>query len=128
MLTCKVCEYKEKLNYGNRQLNEACTVVKEKFGSVLNVVSEVTGVNKNEEHSQGLNILMDMVKANGPETNTQERSKLLTLVPDILTVKCIKKFFETSNAMVQKSKEVETHRGLLEDVPEKKQNCARVFL
>ena len=63
----KCVSERDKLNYGKRKLDEVCTAVKEKFGSVLNVASENIVVNKNEEHccqkTQDLDRLMDMVKA-----------------------------------------------------------------
>ena len=112
----------DRVSYGKRKLDQVCTVVKDRFSSVLNIEDDSQKENvvccmKAED----LDRLMFLIKEKITSAKTEEKAKLLILVPDCWTLKEIEEFFHVSNRIARSSRVLKNEKGLLPKVESRRE-------
>ena len=95
---------KDRVNYRKRKLDQVYPVVKGRFSSVLNI--EDDSQKENDvccKKAEDLDRLMFLIKEKVTSAKTEEKAKLLTLVPRSWTLKEIEEFFNVSNRIARNS-------------------------
>ena len=116
-LPLKHVSERDRVSPGKRKLHQVYIVVKDRFSSVLNIEDDSQKENvvccKKAEDLDGLIFL---TKEKVTSTKTEEKEKLLTLVPDSWTLKEIEEFFHKSNRIARNSPVLKNEKGLLPKV------------
>ena len=101
--TLKHVSERDSVSYGKRKLDQVYTVVKDRFSSVLKIEDDLqkekVACSKKAEKLDRL----FLIKGKVTSAKTEEKAKLLTLVPDRWTLKEIEEFFHVSNRIARNS-------------------------
>ena len=113
---------RSRVSYGKRKLDQVYTVVKYRFSSVLNIEDDSQKGNVVCcKKAKDLDWLMFLIKEKVTSSKTEEKAKLLTLVPHSWTLKEFEEFFRVSNRIARNSRVLKNEKELLPKVESRRE-------